>query len=364
MNSLVGKSIIVVFGVLVLCWAAAAEQEVGKVVAVRGKATIERGPAKLDAKVKSGIQGSDTVKTAAESRAKLLFIDDSVLTLSDNSRLVVTEFIHSKGERGTSIFNLLDGKMRSVVGKTKFEVQTPTAVAAARGTIIFFNVSSVNNVASTKIICHEGTVEVRSKSRAVPGVALLTPGKMIVISAGQTTLPKPVTAPKAELDKARAATSGGASADDKGKDDKAKDDKAKADKGEGDKGQGDRGADGKSGVAKTTGGVTGMTGGLLSTTGDLMAETTPGNTSAGGMDGGTSTSTLSKLAMDTNTGPTGPIIIANPPPPLPLPPSPIVIIPPPPPPVVILPPEITKPQPKPTRVNITINIPPVPVTVK
>src|SRR5690242_3987390 len=111
MNGLVRKTFIVFIVILGLGRVASAAQDVGKVVAVRGKATIERGSAKLEARVKSGIQGSDIVNTAAESRAKLLFLDDSVLTLSDNSRLVVTEFIHSKGERGTSVFNLLDGKM-------------------------------------------------------------------------------------------------------------------------------------------------------------------------------------------------------------------------------------------------------------
>ena len=92
--------------------------------------------------VNSGIQPNDTVRTAAGSRVKMKFVDDSVLTLVDNSKLVIKEFLYSKEKGGKSIFNLLDGKMHSIVGKTKFEVQTPTAIAAARGTVIFFQVSS------------------------------------------------------------------------------------------------------------------------------------------------------------------------------------------------------------------------------
>ena len=204
-----------------LCGVASADQEVGKVVAVRGKASIERGKAKLDAKVRDGIQASDIIKTAANSRAKLLFIDDSVLTLSDNSTLAVTEFIKGKaGERGTSVFNLLDGKMRSVVGRTKFEVKTPSAVAAARGTVIFFDVSLLRNVPVSKIICLEGTVQVRSTSPTIPGSVLLTPGRMVTFTSGGTSLPRSVPAPPAELRKARSETSAANLPEDKSKSDK------------------------------------------------------------------------------------------------------------------------------------------------
>ena len=128
------------------CQAAAAEQDIGKVVAIRGKATIERGNSTLTPGVNSGIQPSDIIKTAGDCRIKLRFIDDSVLTVGENSRMVVKEFIYSKDKGGKSIFNLLDGKMHSVVGKTKFEVHTPTAVAAARGTVIYFEVGVKDKV--------------------------------------------------------------------------------------------------------------------------------------------------------------------------------------------------------------------------
>lgn len=208
MSKLFGKIFVISTALLGVCQAAAAEQDIGKVVAVRGRATIERGSSRIDAKVRSGIQASDVIRTAADSRAKLLFIDDSVLTLSDNSRLVVKEFIYKKGDRGKSIYNLLDGKMRSVVGKTRFEVETPTAVAAARGTVIFFEVGSVNNQAYSKIICLEGHTVVRSSSPTVAGAVTLSPGTMVVVRTGQP-LPPPVPAPPAELQKARTATAGG-----------------------------------------------------------------------------------------------------------------------------------------------------------
>jgi hypothetical protein len=179
---------------------------VGKVVAIKGTASISHSGAQVKAQVKGEVFASDTVRTAAASRAKLLFIDDSVLTLSENSTLVVQEFIDGQGKQGRSIYNLLDGKLRSVVGKTKFEVRTPTAVAAARGTVIFFEVGTLNNESYSRIICLEGKVEVQNVLNSVRGTTQLTPGTMVVVKGGQVP-PPAVSAPPAELEKARRATS-------------------------------------------------------------------------------------------------------------------------------------------------------------
>jgi hypothetical protein len=118
---------------------------------------------------------------------------------------VIKEFLFSKGKEGRSIYNLLDGKMRSVVGKSKFEVRTPTAVAAARGTVIFFEVGQTSSESYSRIICLEGKVEVKNLNATVRGVTLLTPGTMVVVKSGEAP-PPPAKAPPAELEKARKAT--------------------------------------------------------------------------------------------------------------------------------------------------------------
>ncbi len=111
---------------------ALAKDDVGTVVAVKGKAIIDRDKRAIEAKVKDSIFFNDTVATLEASRAKMLFIDDSILTLGEKSKVVINEFVYSKDKGGRSIISLIDGKMRSIVGKTNFEVHTPTAVAAAR----------------------------------------------------------------------------------------------------------------------------------------------------------------------------------------------------------------------------------------
>lgn len=115
---------------------ALAEEDVGAIVAIRGKDFIQRDDKSFEAEVSDNLFMNDTVSTRKASRAKMLFIDDSVLTIGENSKVVIKEVIYSKHKMGRSVFSLLEGKMRSIVGKTQFEVHTPTAVAAARGTVI------------------------------------------------------------------------------------------------------------------------------------------------------------------------------------------------------------------------------------
>jgi ferric-dicitrate binding protein FerR (iron transport regulator) len=188
--------------------ALAAVQSVGKVVALRGKATIERKGTIINAAVRNPVEADDSFRTEAASRAKLLFVDDSVLTLGENTRMSIREFVHEKGKGGKSVFNLIDGKMRTVVGKTRFEVQTPTAVAAARGTVIYFEVGRFNNQDFSRILCLEGKVDVRSSSPTIQGGVTLTPGTMVVVTTNKP-VPPPVQAPQLIIDNARIDSSSG-----------------------------------------------------------------------------------------------------------------------------------------------------------
>jgi len=174
--------------------------DVGSVVAVRGKATIVRKGKTFDAKVKDGILLSDTVSTREASRAKMLFIDDSVLTLGEKSTVVIREFIYGKDKGNKSLFNLIDGKMRSVVGRAGFEVRTPTAVAAARGTIILFETGVRNGKKFSIILCLEGSVDVARADVSGAEHVTLKAGQIITVVEGEP-LPIPTVASEAEKER-------------------------------------------------------------------------------------------------------------------------------------------------------------------
>jgi len=176
---------------------ALAADDVGTIVAIKGKAFIERDSKSFEAEVKDNLFMNDTVSTKEASRAKMLFIDDSVLTIGENSQVVIKEVIYSRHKMGRSVFNLIEGKMRSIVGKTQFEVHTPTAVAAARGTVILFETGVTEDGRNfTIMICTEGEVLVSPKDPQMGESVTLTAGMMLMYIEGE---PFPPTLSPAQM---------------------------------------------------------------------------------------------------------------------------------------------------------------------
>lgn len=197
---------------------AATEESAGTVVAVRGRVIIDRDKKEMEAKVKDPLVLRDIVSTLEASKVKMLFRDESVLTMGEKSRLVVTEFLHDKDKKGRSIFNLIDGKMRAIVGKTEFEVHTPTIVAAARGTIILFETGLLEGKLFTTVISLEGLVDIMSVDPKVPGSITLTPGTMVTVFQNAPLPSKPAPAGGAEIKRLQRDTGSVKDSDDSRKD--------------------------------------------------------------------------------------------------------------------------------------------------
>src|SRR5262249_31901961 len=127
--------------VLPLLVAPARAQEVGTVAAVDGSAEIGRGGNWTTAAVGNPVHIGDELRTGRPGRLRVVFQDDSVLSVSDDSRVVVNEQMFD-ARKGTAraLFNLLRGKITSVVSDyyhqpgAAYEVKTATAVAGVRGT--------------------------------------------------------------------------------------------------------------------------------------------------------------------------------------------------------------------------------------
>ena len=167
-----------------------AEEDVGIVVAVKGKTEIQREKSKIDAAVKGSILLKDTVQTKAASRAKMLFRDDSILTLGENSRVVIKDYLNAEGrKKGKTVFNLVDGKLRSLVGNNEFEVHTPTVVVAARGTYFITWTEVEEGVPVSGVAVIEGVVELWSINPAIKGVVKLERGMMSKGAMNKTPAP-------------------------------------------------------------------------------------------------------------------------------------------------------------------------------
>ena len=181
---------------LVLPVLAFAADDAGRIVALKGKALILRDNKTIDAVVKDTIMLRDTVETREASRMKIFFKDDSILTLAEKSRLVIREYLGAGDKKkGKSVFNLVEGKLRSLVGTNEFEVHTPTAVVAARGTYFITATGVEDGIAVSIITVIEGAVDISNIDPAIVGVVRLekgTTGKVFQNKA-PLSFPTPMT---------------------------------------------------------------------------------------------------------------------------------------------------------------------------
>lgn len=187
------KRALVLSAVLLTLAAAAAAQQVGTVASVRGEAEIGRAGAASVPEVGQEVRLGDELRTGA-GQLRVVFQDDSVIDLAENSKLVVDEQVFDPNAgRFSSLMRLVSGSARALVGKyyrapgASYEVQTPTAVAGVRGTT--FLVSYDPDTDATEVVGIRGEIEVRSLSERI--------GETVYITANQSTTVERDAAPTA-----------------------------------------------------------------------------------------------------------------------------------------------------------------------
>ncbi|OEU48518.1 MAG: hypothetical protein BA862_03375 [Desulfobulbaceae bacterium S3730MH12] len=108
---------------------------------VTGEVTILRNNNELKARVGSQLKSSDVVKTHSNSSAGIVFIDNTRLSLGENTEITVNEykFVPVNQEYAFSLF-MKKGKALYSSGKLtklapeKVSFQTPRATIGVRGT--------------------------------------------------------------------------------------------------------------------------------------------------------------------------------------------------------------------------------------
>ncbi len=109
----------------------------GSIKSSSGSVTIQRGAATLGAAVGTPVDVGDRIVTGTGGHVVVVLSDQSTLELGDSSSIVVDQQTSSPVATRVSLFG---GELRSFVNHTigaaapNFEVHTPNAVAAARGT--------------------------------------------------------------------------------------------------------------------------------------------------------------------------------------------------------------------------------------
>jgi hypothetical protein len=116
---------------------------IGRVEILR-KGQTQWGPAVIGARLAEG----DDIRAFSGAQAELAMPDGSTVQLAENSRLLVTKLEYDQQQQSRMVLlHLVVGKVRAAIAQTaitlvrarqsNFGISTPTAVAAARGTIVW-----------------------------------------------------------------------------------------------------------------------------------------------------------------------------------------------------------------------------------
>lgn len=119
----------------------AGAQDIGSVTRLSGPASLlhsDRAEA-IPLVLRSAVREGDTLRTGPGARLKVTLHDDTVLLLGAEAELKLDHFaaVPQPGGGGT-LLSLVRGYLRTIVGRlqpnTLFQIQSPSMVAAVRGT--------------------------------------------------------------------------------------------------------------------------------------------------------------------------------------------------------------------------------------
>ena len=165
-------------------------QEVGTVAAFDGSAQIGRRDAWITATAGAAVQRGDELQTGHPGHMRIVFQDDTVLTISDDSRVVVDEqvFDPNRGET-RSVLGLLQGKVSALVSEyyqrsgASYQIKTATAVAGVRGTEFVVTYDPRDD--RTEVAGLSGTVEVRGAFDRTGRGVFITAQEVTTVTRGR-----------------------------------------------------------------------------------------------------------------------------------------------------------------------------------
>jgi len=160
---------------------------IGEFAVVNGNVTVKRAGKIITPKVKDKVETLDFIQTGKNSNARVVLTDATAMALGPNSRLEMKQFT-VQGGKTTGLFSVPVGLVQTNVAKalgpgSKFEIQTPTAIAGVRGTAW---ITLVQAVAQAGAAGSQSTFYALSQSIFVLNPAL--PAQVATIAAGNFTV--------------------------------------------------------------------------------------------------------------------------------------------------------------------------------
>lgn len=136
---------------LLLLFSVPAFANIGSITEFKGAGQIKRAAKTMPAAKGSGIVKNDTVSTTSQGRFKITFVDATTVNITENSRLVIDDFVYDGGgkSKGKLGLKVALGTVRYASGKLAkgnpggVNIRTPTATIGVRGTDFVMTVDEI-----------------------------------------------------------------------------------------------------------------------------------------------------------------------------------------------------------------------------
>jgi hypothetical protein len=155
---------------------------------------IARGGTSQPASIGAPVFAGDRLTTGSTDQAKVVFEDDSVIDMGPGTDVLLAKQVFERRSRRLgSLLRLDNGKLRVWVGeaysgaRSRYEVETPTAITTARGTELIVAYDSTTEV--TKVVCITGEVEVAGTLGVIGGRVQLAAGSGTEVAKGRFPSP-------------------------------------------------------------------------------------------------------------------------------------------------------------------------------
>lgn len=177
--------------VLLPATTARAQQIVGTVTELSGSAQIQRVGATISVVQGISVELHDRFVTSVNSSAVVVLSSGTTLTLGEHTNLTFDQTV-TTGGTGQTELNMLQGGLRSIVPvlapAQNFEVHTPNAITAVRGTD--FDVTYFEGMARPGYEGCQRYTDVRVREGIVAVSNLANPAEVVEVTAGyETTVP-------------------------------------------------------------------------------------------------------------------------------------------------------------------------------
>jgi hypothetical protein len=169
---------------------------IGEFAVVTGDVTVTRAGKVIKPQAKDKVETLDLIQTGKNSNARVVLTDASAMALGPNTKLEMKQF-NIQGKKTTGLFYVPMGLVQTNVAKalgpgSKFEMQTPTAIAGVRGTAWL---TLVEAMVQAGVVGTKSTFYGLAQAISVFNTAL--PAQVVTVSAGNFTVVTAGVAPTA-----------------------------------------------------------------------------------------------------------------------------------------------------------------------